>query len=462
MEDAEEMAKSRPKSNDFKSSIRSVDSTIGAIAASSECDADVMSSLTGCAKVEFIMVPPEEKLIYFEKRAETLAGKQEFDACIQDLVRCVALTKVFYGEGCLKVAQAYATLAKAYFKYKGWGLQAWEHSSQARDLLPLCSSISCRREKLEVLMCLLSTHLTQGGAALLSHTLEEAESSYLEASQILKELHRQDGVNPDEKIETQLEISTGLTRVYRRQNRLEEALHQCEKSLNLLRDSGKSEKMYSVYRDMAAIEQNKGQLERSIENLSKAHAIALSHSLGDLEVAEISHNLALVLSAAPEPHHNESAGQYFEQSLSGYKNCVGPHNATFLATQDDFCRFLLTNGQKERCAEIQRASLTFKRSTFGDFSAEVADTLQLIGSVEMTQGQMKQAYRNMTKCLEIQRLMDGHHHKRTKATQKAVDVLARTPEVSERRRRQNKGKTKPHVFSDVPSSGIERNSNSEP
>lgn len=43
----------------------------------------------------------------------------QFDACIQDLVRCVALTRLVYGDGHLKLAQAHARLAKAYFQFKG-------------------------------------------------------------------------------------------------------------------------------------------------------------------------------------------------------------------------------------------------------------------------------------------------------------------------------------------------------
>lgn len=61
-----------------------------------------------------------------------------------------------------------------------------------------------------------------------------------------------------------------LCRVYKRQSRPEEALSQCEKSLQLLKDCDKPEKTCSVYRDMAAIEQDKGHLDRAIEHLSKA------------------------------------------------------------------------------------------------------------------------------------------------------------------------------------------------
>ncbi|XP_034540948.1 tetratricopeptide repeat protein 23 isoform X2 [Notolabrus celidotus] len=413
------------------------------------------------ARREFFMMSPEEKVEHFERRAQNHKDHQEFDACIQDLVRCVALTRLVYEDGHLKLAQTHVRLAKAYFQFKGWGLQAQEHLAMAREQLLFCSSISsCTGEKLEVLLCLLSAHLTQGGTSLLTDNLEEAECSFLEAEQVLGELHQLEGINQEEKIQTELEICNGLTRVYKRQSRSEEALSQCERSLQLLRDCGKPEKMCSIYRDMAAIEQDSGHLDQAIEHLTKAHAIAVSQSPEGLQGAHTSHSLALILSAA-EPHHNDSAERYFEESLSAYKNSAGSLDPAFLAVQDDYCRFLLFSDQQERCFEIQKASLSSKRSTFGDLSAEVADTFQLIGSVEMTKGRMKQAHRNMTKCLEIQSLLYGPQHKKTKATQKAVDMLARAPEVAERHQRQGRRKTKPRMFSVVPSSGDDGNSMSD-
>lgn len=53
----------------------------------------------------------------------------------------------------------------------------------------------------------------------------------------------------------------------------------------------------------------------------------------------------------------------------------------------------------QTCEEIQRASLATKRSAFGDLSTEVADTLQLIGSLEMSEGRAKLAHRTMTKVI---------------------------------------------------------------
>ena len=43
----------------------------------------------------------------------------QFDACISDLVRCVALARLAHGERHLKLAQAQVRLAEAYLQFKG-------------------------------------------------------------------------------------------------------------------------------------------------------------------------------------------------------------------------------------------------------------------------------------------------------------------------------------------------------
>lgn len=55
----------------------------------------------------------------------------------------------------------------------------------------------------------------------------------------------------------------------------------------------------------------------------------------------------------------DSAARYFEQSLSEYKNSVGPQDPAFLSAQDDFCRFLLMNGQQEVQVTLSFSPLIF-------------------------------------------------------------------------------------------------------
>ncbi len=55
--------------------------------------------------------------------------------------------------------------------------------------------------------------------------------------------------------------------VYQRQGRPEKALSQCERALELLQEGAPLSQICCVYRNMAAIEQAQGHLDRAIEHL---------------------------------------------------------------------------------------------------------------------------------------------------------------------------------------------------
>ncbi|XP_056333814.1 tetratricopeptide repeat protein 23 [Danio aesculapii] len=378
----------------------------------------------------YSMMTPAEKLSLCERRAQSFADSEEYDPCIQELIRCLALSRLVYGNEHFAVAQAQSRLAKAYLQYKGWAHQAQEHASQAHEVLSLCQ----QEERVSCLNCFLSIHQTHGSAALHLGNLAEAESSFQKAEIVLGDIVAQDAIGKEDRLGMEYEIFTNLTRVYQRQGRPEKALNQCERALELLHHGEHQlSRICFVYRNMAAIEQSQGHLDRAIEHLLKAHSIAVSQSAGGLEGAQITHSLALAYSSTSEPQHNvDSAALYFEESISAYKSALGPQDKLTLSAQDDFSHFLLLTGQHERCAELQRESLSLKKSTFGELSAEVAETLQLIGGVEMTQGHMRHAHRTLKKCVDIQSLLYGPQHKKTKATQRSVDMLSQSSEVSER------------------------------
>ncbi|KAL1256821.1 hypothetical protein QQF64_012366 [Cirrhinus molitorella] len=328
----------------------------------------------------YSLMTPAEKLTLCERRTQSLADSEEYDSCIQELVRCLALSRLVHGNEHFAVAQAQSKLAKAYLQYK------------------------------------------------------EAESSFQKAEIVMGDIVAQEAMGKEDRVDIEYEIFTNLARVYQRQGRSENALSQCERALELLQEGAQLSRICCVYRNMAAIEQAQGKLDRAIEHLLQAHSIALSQSPGGLEGAQIAHSLALAYSSTSEPHHNDSAARFFEESISAYRSALGLQDTLTLSAQDDFSHFLLLAGQQERCAEIQRESLAYKKSTFGELSAEVAEALQLIGGVEMTQGQMRHAHRTLKKCLDIQNMLYGPQHKKTKATQRTVDMLSQTPEVGERRK----------------------------
>ncbi|XP_077104984.1 tetratricopeptide repeat protein 23 [Siphateles boraxobius] len=373
---------------------------------------------------------PAEKLSLCERRAQSLADSEEHDLCIQELVRCLALTRLVYGNEHFAVAQAQSRLAKGYLQYKGWAHQTQEHASQALEVL----SSSQQEERVSCLNCFLTIHQTLGSAALVLGNLAEAESSFQKAEIVTGDIVAHEAMGKEDRVDTEYEIFTNLARVYQRQERPEKALSQWERAMELLQEGAQLSRICFVYRNMAAIEQAQGHLDRAIEHLLQAHSIALSQRPGGLEGAQIAHSLALAYSSTSEPHHYDSAAHFFEECISAYRSALGPQDTLTLSAQDDFSHFLLLTGQQESCAEIQRESLSLKKSTFGELSAEVAETLQLIGGVEMTQGQMRHAYRTLKKCLDIQTMLYGPQHKKTKATQRTVDMLSQSPEVNERRK----------------------------
>ncbi|XP_051512635.1 tetratricopeptide repeat protein 23-like [Myxocyprinus asiaticus] len=404
-----------------------------------EADSTIISQKEDYVKIYRMMMTPAEKLTLCERRAQFLADSEEYDACIQELVRCLALSRLLYGNGHFAVAQAQSRLAKAYLQYKGWAHQAQEHASQAHEVL----GSSQQEERVSYLSCYLSVHQTLGSAALLLGNLAGAESSFQKAEIITGDIVAQEAMGKEERVDTEYEIFTNLARVYQCQGRAEQALSQCERALELLQEGGQLSRICFVYRNMAAIEQAQGHLDRAIEHLLQAHSIALSQSPGGLEGAHIAHSLALAYSSTSEPHHNDSAAHLFKESISAYTSARGPQDPLTLSAQDDYCHFLLLTGQQERSAQIQKESLALKKSTFGELSAEVAEALQLIGGVEMTQGQMRQAHRTLKKCLNIQSMLYGPQHKNTKATQRIVDMLSQSSEVCVRHKKESHLETRP-------------------
>ncbi|XP_036391428.1 tetratricopeptide repeat protein 23 [Megalops cyprinoides] len=417
-----------------------------------------------------VMMSPEEKLAVCETQAQTYAENQQFDAAIQELVRCLALVRLVHGDGHLKLAQAHAKLAQSYLEFKGWAVQAQEHSARALEALLLrtpCSPEQEEGEKADTLRCLLSVHHTQGQSALLLaqsktadritgksltiRTLEEAKASLGKAERIVGDLRQLEGGSSEETAKTEFEITTGLSRLYQRQRRPQEALIQCERALKLLQGQNRPSEVCAVYRDMATIEQAQGRLDRATQHLLQARSVAQSQNPGGVEQARIAHSLALTHSASGQPEHIDSALRCFEESLEAYRSTLGPENALTLSVQDDLCRLLLLIGQQESAVKIQRESLPLKRSVFGDLSAEVAETLQLIAGVEMTQGDMRRAHRTMSKCLEIQVLLLGPQHKKTRAAQRTVDMLSEAPEVAGRQRKASSLKARPPFCAVVPS-----------
>nr|XP_006007227.1 PREDICTED: tetratricopeptide repeat protein 23-like isoform X3 [Latimeria chalumnae] len=148
---------------------------------------------------------------------------------------------------------------------------------------------------------------------------------------------------------------------------------------------------------MATAEQVQGDHESAIQHLLQAHSILLSKDPSREETAEIAHSLAQAYAASKKEGVNGVIEKYYEDSVSGYKEVLGLENSKCLAVLDDYCQFLILIGKHKQAAVLLLDSLESKKSTFGELSAEVAETYRLLGGIELAQGDQKRAHHKLKK-----------------------------------------------------------------
>ncbi|XP_062946450.1 tetratricopeptide repeat protein 23 [Cynocephalus volans] len=374
---------------------------------------------------------PQEKLLLCEEKAKSYSSSHEYKQAIQELVRCVALTRICYGDSHWKLAQAHVNLAQGYLQMKGLSLQAKQHAEKAKEILS--SSIGPPYDdNVDVFKCSIELFHTMGRALLSLQKFKEASENLTKAKRLSKELLQCGRIIKEEWIEIQARIKLSLAQVYRGQKKLKEALPHYQKALEYVEIS-KGEKCLEcvpVLRELAGVEQALRFHDASINHFLQAHLIVLSRSPSQEEVADSACFIARAAIASGRPEHHDVAEKYFQESMAHLKDSEGMERAKFLSIQDEFCHFLKITGQKERATSILRESLEAKLEAFGDFSPEVAETYRLLGVADLEQGNHRGAHKKLKKCLQIQTLLYGPRDKRTVATQQTMDILSKSPKVA--------------------------------
>ncbi|XP_073738588.1 tetratricopeptide repeat protein 23 isoform X5 [Callorhinus ursinus] len=282
--------------------------------------------------------PPREKLHLCEEKAKSYSSSHEYKQAVHELVRCIALTRICYGDSHWKLAEAHINLAQGYLQLKGLSLQAKQHAEKAKEILT--SSI----------------------------------------------------VPP-------YDDNTDVFRIYQSQKKPKEALPHYQEALEYIEISRgeKSLECVPILRELAGVEQALGLHDASINHFLQAHLIVLSRSPSQEEAAVSAHFVAHAGIASGRTEHHDVAEQYFQESMANLKDAEGTGKARFLSIQDDYCRFLQVTGQKERATSILRESLEAKVAMFGDLSPEVAETYRLLGGADLAQGNHSGAHKKLKK-----------------------------------------------------------------
>ncbi|XP_043536359.1 tetratricopeptide repeat protein 23 [Chiloscyllium plagiosum] len=380
-----------------------------------------------------IMIPPEEKLVQSEQRARIHAASQEDAPAMQELIRCVALARISFGDLHWKVARAHVNLAEGYLQIKGQAPQAKLHCEKAKEIMYSNTRHPVsEEERKDILRCLIAMFLTLGKAMVGLQNLKEAEQNLLKSEKVVDELRQAEEVPLEEIRRINAEITLTLGRLYMKENKAVEAVACFEKVLQIVKvDKGENSiECVSIYRDLAAAERARGAHDTSTQLLMEAHSIVLTNSASGEEEGQITHALAEAYASTGRAEDHYEAEKFYKQTLQCYQTALGAEHATSLSILDDYCRFLILTKNYATASRLLHESLPAKLSTFGDFSVEVEETYHLFGGIELAEGHQKAAYKMFKKCLGIQTFLYGSQHKKTRATQETVKLLSKSPEVA--------------------------------
>ncbi|XP_004623507.1 tetratricopeptide repeat protein 23 isoform X2 [Octodon degus] len=385
--------------------------------------------------------PPREKLHLCEEKAKSYLSSHQYKQAVPELVRCVALTRICYGDCHWKLAEAHVNLAQGYLQMKGFSLQAKQHAEKAKEILT-DFIVPPYSDNTDVFKCSVELFHTMGRAYLSLQKFKDASENLVKAEKLSKELLQCGRIIKEEWIEAQARIKLSFAQVYHGQRRAQEALPHYQEALKYVEVSKGEESLeyVSVLRELAGAEQALGFQDAAISHLLQAHAIILGRSPPAEEAADSALLVAHAAIASGSPEHHGLTEKYFQESMAHLKGSEGAGGAKFLKIQDQFCHFLQIIGQKERATLILKESLEAKVEAFGYFSLEVAETFRLLSGADLVQGNHSGAHKNLKKCLQIETLLYGPQDKRTVATQQSVDILAKAPEGATRPQQSPKAK----------------------
>ncbi|XP_044772616.1 tetratricopeptide repeat protein 23-like [Neomonachus schauinslandi] len=326
---------------------------------------------------------PKEKLAQSQKKIAQLIKKKMNTQANKELIRCVILSRIIFGEEHWKCAQAAASLAYGYLTLRGLPAQAKKHAESAKNtLLTWKGSRTSNKEKKEILEALVMLYYTLGVAWLLQNRGREAYFNLQKAERNMKELKElfKGSVRKSQVSEKDLTIALG--RASLAIHRLNLALAYFEKAIGdvIAAKGDKTLDLVSLYEEIAQIEQLRRNHDGAIQYLQQAYSICVSlFTEVSPQTAEASALLAKAHAMSGEAQHRDAVEIYFIKSINAYQATLGPTGYETLTTIEEFCKWLVQNGEKQ-CLMIQILLYGSEHSK----SRDTRDLLNLLQRFEIT------------------------------------------------------------------------------
>ncbi|CAM4554949.1 unnamed protein product [Lepidochelys olivacea] len=340
---------------------------------------------------------PYEKLEQAQKMAEKFIKEKEVYKANRELIRCVALTRIIYGDCHWQLAQAFANLAHSYLILQGLPAQAIEHAESAKQ-----SYLSLRK-----------------------------------AERLMEELQELDGrVIMGLKI-SEKDLVIALGRTCLQQNKFDFAVGYFEKAVDvvILTEGDTAPELINLYQKIAQSEQLKKNHGRAIAYLLQAHSICVAlYKQLSVEAAQTGLLLGKAYAATGDQQHVGAAEMYFTESLVAYQAALGAKDSLTLSAIEEFSKWLVHVGKNQQAYRLLKDSLKSIIDTYGDFSEKAAETYHIMGSICLAEGKMREAYQLFNKCLQIQTAVYGPRNRKPKEMQELLNALERSPTVHEENR----------------------------
>nr|XP_033788944.1 tetratricopeptide repeat protein 23-like isoform X2 [Geotrypetes seraphini] len=373
---------------------------------------------------------PQEKLAQALTMVEKFIQEKEILKANKELIRIVALTRIVHGDGHWRLAQSFANLAHGYLTLRGFPAQAKAHAESAKDiLLSTVQATKSEEEKKEILGTLVTIYYTIGMAHLMQDNGRESYLSLQKVEQIMREmqgLHRNE--IPELKT-SENDIRIALGRACLLQNKLTLAIEYFEKAINyIISENGDTvTELINLYQDIAKAEQLRKMPEKAIEHLLQAHSIAVAlYKKESIEAAQTGILLARAHAASEIFQNIQAAEMYFVESVYAYRMTRGPDDSHTLNTIVEFSKWLIQVGKKQEAYDLLNDSFKCEEDIDLDFSEKKAEIRHLMGSICLAEGKLQKAYKLLKKCLEIQNVVYGSQHKKTKETWELLNMLQRS------------------------------------
>ncbi|XP_075864077.1 tetratricopeptide repeat protein 23-like isoform X3 [Microcebus murinus] len=372
---------------------------------------------------------PKDKLAQSQKKIAQLIKEKMNTQANKELIRCVILSRIIFGEDHWKCAQALASLAYGYLTLRGLPVQAKKHAESAKStLLTWKANMTSDKEKKEILETLVMLYYTLGVAWLLQNHGREAYFNLQKAEENMKELKefRKGGICGLQVTEKELTIALG--RASLAIHRLNLALTYFEKAIgNVIAAKGdRTSDLISLYEEIAQIEQLRKNHDQAIQYLQQAYSICVSvFTEVNPKTAETSALLAKAYAMSGEAQHSDAVEIYFIKSISAYQATLGSKDFETLNTIEEFCKWLIQNGEKQEAYPLLKASLKSQVNSYDDYSEKVAETFYNMSRICFAKGELGKAIQLLKKCLMIQILVYGNEHSKSRETKNILTLLQR-------------------------------------